>query len=279
MSFPFPQPKPVLVKPLLITSAMIWVYQHVGPLFIDRELQLLPAFVLYLAFLGVIQLATNLLRILVDFLHWYRARLVTGKGGTAGWARVKDFAKELCRKKSGPFWGVNAGRDKTPIIADYVSNALTLAPAGAGKGIFTSVPMGLSILHSKIFADFKGELVCMLKKPLAARDEIIRVLNPGNLWQDRIGRSDTLNPNDIIVDDLNRPVGLRDVMDDLSELVKQILPEPADRDSENTYFREGSRRLNAFAILIECMIDGYDATLSSVALLIEDRNKLEYHAR
>lgn len=124
--------------------------------------------------------------------------------------------------------GVNAGRDRTPLFFDYASNALTVAPAGSGKGVCTVVPMGMAIRHSKIFADFKGELACMFKKPLEARRETIRVLNPGELWRERIGASDCYSPLDIIADDLNRPCGLRDGTEDLREITGQILPEPVD---------------------------------------------------
>jgi type IV secretion system protein VirD4 len=267
------------LKTLLITGGMVWVCLQLGPPIVGGEIQLWAALAVYLTLLGVIRLAICLLQFVILFLDWKSTRTVTGKSGTAGWARLKDFARELSRKYVGPFWGMNAGRDKTPLFADYSSNALTLAPAGSGKGICTVVPMGLSILHSKIYPDFKGELVCLLKKPLEKRGEIVRVLNPGGLWQDRIGEGDTYNPSDIIVDDLYRPGGLRDLPGDLRELGKQILPEPSDRESENTYFREGSRSLNAFGMLVEAMIEGYDATLSSVALLIEDRTRLEDHAR
>lgn len=273
------QNKPDFLKTLLLTGGLAWVCMQIGPPIVDGELQLWAVFVYYLAFLGCIRLTVFFLQFLVLLLDWHSTRTVTGRSGTAGWARVKDFARELCRKYVGPFWGVNAGRDKTPLFADYASNALTLAPAGSGKGIYTVVAMGMSIFFSKIFSDFKGELVCMLKKPLEKRGEIVRVLNPGRLWQDRIGEGDTYNPQDIIVDDLYRPGGLRDLPDDLREFNKQLLPEPSERESENSYFREGSRNLNAFAELAEAMIEGYDATLSSVALLIEDRTRLEDHAR
>jgi type IV secretion system protein VirD4 len=119
----------------------------------------------------------------------------------------------------------------------------------------------------------------MLKTPLEKRGETVRILNPSGLWSERIGDSDSYSPMDIIADDLNRPSGLRDVMDDLREITSQIYPEPSDRDSENSYFREGSRRLIADSILMETMIEEYDATLSRVALLIEDRSRLEDHAR
>lgn len=164
---------------------------------------------------------------------------------------------------------------KVPLFFDYVSNAMTIAPAGSGKGINSVVPNFMSIRGPKLGGDFKGELLCMLKKPLEKRGEIVRALNPGGLWSERVGAGDSYNPNDIVADDLNRPGGLRDVPDDLREMSSQIYPEPAESASENTFFREGSRRLIADSILMETMIDQHDATLSSVALLIEDRDKLE----
>ena len=138
---------------------------------------------------------------------------------------------------------------------------------------------GLAIRASKVFSDFKGELVCILKKALEKRGEKVRVLNPGGLWNDYIGESDCYNPLDIIADDLERPGGLRDVPDDLREQSTQILPEPAQSDGENTYWREGSRKCMGMAAILECMIEGRDATLASVALLIEDREALEHNLR
>jgi type IV secretion system protein VirD4 len=186
---------------------------------------------------------------------------------------------ELNKKKTGPFWGVDAEKKLAPLFFDFVSNALTIAPAGSGKGIYTVVPMGLIIHASKIFADFKCELVCLLKGALEARGEIVRVLNPGGLWEAMIGKGDAYSPLDMIADDLMRPVGLRDVMDDLRGLSDQILPEPASGESDNSYFREGGRGLIALAIIIEAMINLYEATLASVSLLLEDRVRFEHHLR
>jgi type IV secretion system protein VirD4 len=166
-----------------------------------------------------------------------------------------------------------------PLLIGYVSNAMTVTPAGSGKGICTLVPAGLSIRHAKVFGDFKGELIGILKDPFETRGETIRILNPGGLWQEQIGEGGSYNTLDIIVDDLHRPGGLRDVPDGLRELSAQILPEPAQTDGDTTYWREGSRRATADAILLEVMVEKYDATLSSVALLIEDRDALEHNLR
>ncbi len=273
------KPKPNFFAIVFITGVSIWAYLQLGAPIVSREIQPLPALALLFAALGILRIIICLLEFLVAFIDWQSTRTTTGRSGTASFGRKKGFKKDLTRKKQGPFWGVNAARDHTALFFDYVSNALTIAPAGSGKGICTVVPMGMSIRGSKIFPDFKGELICMLKKPLEKRGEIVRKLNPAGLWKEKIGESDSYSPLDIIADDLNRPGGLRDVMDDLREITRQILPEPSERESENTYFREGSRGLIGMATLIETMIEEYDATLSSVSLLIEDRLRLEDHAR
>lgn len=264
---------------LLLTGFLLWLQTKIGPSVVENEIRPLATLVALWAFFCLLGLLIRLLEFAVRFLQWLSTRTPTGKNGTAAWAKIKELKSEFNRKNQGPFWGIYVGWRRKPLFFDYVSNAMTLAPAGSGKGVCTVTPMGMSIHHSKIFADFKGELICMLKKPLEERGEINRVLNPGRLWGDMIGVGDTLNPLDIIADDLNRPGSLRDVMDDLRETSSQILQEPSERDSENTYFREGSRRIMADAILMETMIEEYDATLSSVAMLIEDRTRLEEHVR
>ena len=87
------------------------------------------------------------------------------------------------------------------------------------------------------------------------------------------------NPVDIITGALYRPGGLRDVLDFLRELSAQLLPEPAEGESDDTYWREGARLIISFVILLEAMIEGYYATLSSAALLLEDRKRLEHNLR
>jgi type IV secretion system protein VirD4 len=208
-----------------------------------------------------------------------RSRQPTGKHGTAAWATFKEIKGGLTRDKRGPFWGRYADGSRAALFFRYDSNALSVAPAGSGKGIYTVVPSIMSIGHSKVVPDFKGELVCMCKAALQKRGETVRVLNPGNLWSEIIEKSDAFSPLDIAANDLTRPGGLRDVMDDLREMCAQILSEPGDKESDDTFFREGGRRLITDAILFEVMVDLHDATLSSVALLIENRTRLGDMAR
>lgn len=269
---------PSLSGLFLITGLCGWASTHVSPLILYGELQPLTAIVYFVTFLSGLKLTTELLNRLAGLIDWLGARQVTGKHGTAHWATWKHLKAECKHTRTSLFWG-RLAKSKKVIFSDFVSNAMCVAPAGSGKGIFIVITSIFAIRASKVIADFKGELVCVTKKALEKRGEIVRVLNPGNLWSDIIGQSDQYNPLDIITDDLYRPGGLRDVPDDLREMTSQIYPEPEGGGSENTYWREGSRRAIADAILIEVMLEGYDATLSSVALLIEDRQSFEYHLR
>lgn len=265
---------------LCVAGGLLWGGVQLGMPYRNEAFQLWPCVVWFLAFFCGLKLAIRLLEHGVVFIDWLSSRTPTGKSGTSSWAVFRDYKKALIsHKKSCLLWGLAAYGKRSALFFDFVSNALCVAPAGSGKGIFTVVTNILSIRFSKVIVDFKGELVCMLKAPLEKRGEIVRILNPCGLWEDIIGKSDVLNSMDIIVDDLTRPDGLLDVMDDLNEINKQLLPEPTTGEDENKYFRDGSRDIMDFAELVECMINGYDATLSSAALLIKDRQDLEDHAR
>lgn len=273
------QPQPSLFMVATIAAGLVWWSMNLNPPMVNGQIDGFSALIHFMAGLFCLHTVIRLLENLSNFIDFLASRRPSGQFGTAAWAKVKEYKNALTKNKRGPFWGRALGGSLPALFFNFASNAMTVAPAGSGKGIYTVVTNIMSIRHSKVVADFKGELVCMCKAALEKRGEIVRVLNPGNLWQDMIGKSDSYNPLDIIADDLTRPGGLRDVMDDLREMCSQILPEPGEKETDNSYFREGSRRLIADAILFEVMVDLYDATLSSVALLIENRTRLEDMAR
>jgi type IV secretion system protein VirD4 len=259
----------------LVSLALQWS----GPLKVGGEIQPLTAFLLGIFMLGTASLLADLLRLAGAFLEWLSLHKPTGKDGTARWAKWKELKVELNRKPVGPFWGVLAGQKDKPLFIDFVSNAMTIAPAGSGKGICTVIPNVFSIAFSKVIGDFKGELLCIMKAFLEAMGHSVRSLNPGGLWKEIVGESDSYNPLDIIVDDLHRPGGLRDVPDDLREFSAQIYPEQAESTSNDRYFNEGSRRAIGMCTVIEIMVEENDATLASVALLLEDREAFENNLR
>lgn len=262
-----------------ISAGLVWWAYSLNPPLIFGRIDWYSALIYFIAGLACLQTAIRLLQNLAHYIDLLASHQPTGQKGSAAWAAVKEFKDGLTKNNSGPFWGRFAGSSSPALFFDVVSNALTIAPAGSGKGIYTVIPSILSTRHGKVVTDFKSELVVMLKSALEKRGEIVRKLNPANLWSDIIGPSDSYNPLDIIADDLMRPGGLRDVMDDLREMVAQILPEPEGKETDNSYFREGSRSLISIGVLFEIMIDLYDAMLSSVALLLENRQRLEDMAR
>lgn len=270
--------KPNRLAQIIIFGLCIWLYLQNQPLMAGENIRWFPAVLLFIAGILGIDLFTSFLTQLATFFEWLASHQATGSEGTARWGDYKDIKGELTGKHSGPFWGMSVGNRRKPIFSDFASNAMVVAPSGSGKGIYSVIPMGFAILFAKVFTDFKGELICILIKMLVARGEIVRKLNPSGLWENTIGKTDCLNPLDIIANDLNVNGGLRDAPDDLRELSALLLPEPEESNGD-IYWREGSRRIIADVILIEVMIDGFDAILSSVALLIEDRTALEHNLR
>ena len=96
----------------------------------------------------------------------------------------------MSKKHTGPFWGL-FDRSNEPVFADFASNAMCVGPAGSGKGITSVVPNIFAIRHSKVIADFKGELVCLTKQALEDDlGERVIVLNPGGLHADQLEYGD-----------------------------------------------------------------------------------------
>ncbi len=263
-----------------ISAGLVWfAAYHLNPPIMAGRIDWVSISIYCIAGLACLKTIIRSLENLAHYIDLFASHKPTGQKGSAAWATVKEFESELTKSKHGSFWGRGINGSRPALHVDISSNAMTVAPAGSGKGIYTVVPNIMSIRHSKVIADFKGELVCMCKAALEKRGEIVRKLNPGNLWSDIIGPSDSYNPLDIIADNLTRPGGLRDVMFDLREMIGQILPDPEGKETDNSYFREGSRSLISISIIFEIMLDLYDATLSSVALLIENTQLLEDNAR
>jgi len=271
--------EPDLLMTATLTGLCFWGAFQWGPVMLAGRLQTIPAILLGLGALGSVSVLSGLLTRLAGLIDWFDARRPTGRSGQARWATKREVKAELHKRQQGPFWGLLAGT-RLPLFIDFASNALCIAPSGSGKGIYTVVTSISAIRSSsKVVADFKGELVCITKRALERRGERVRVLDFSGKWADLIGPSDCYNPIDMIVDDLYRPGGLRDIADDLRELTGQLRPEPGTGESDNSYFREGARRAMAEAILIEAMVEEYQASLSGAALLVEDRNMLERHLR
>ena len=256
---------------VIMTALLIWAALEFGPVLDDGEIRILPAIAAALAAMGCINLLIALLSMAVRVIDYASAHSASGKEGTAMWERFREIKKELLPHDEGPFWGVARDKNRKGLFMDFSSNAFVVGPSGSGKGHTSVVPMILSIMHSKIITDFKPELLCICKSALEEMGQIVIALNPFGKYSERTGKSDSLNPLDIVVDDLYREGGLLDVLEDDREMNLQLYPEPPDSKGDDRYWRDGARDLLSLTKLIECMMNGYDATLAAISRQIENR--------
>lgn len=263
----------------IMGAGCLYALGQLGPVSYGGHINAPAALAALGAGLSAVALLSSGFKLLADVFVTIGARRPKGLKGTAGFVKsLRQIRRDLVKRGWGPYWGAFKGQE---VIADYASNALTLGPAGTGKGVGCIQPTILSIRASKLVIDFKGELACVLARRLRRRGEIVRIVNLGDLWPERLGQSDCYNPLHIIADCFWRSGGLSDVSDDLHELGLQLYPEPAGDKSkdDNRYFRDGSRNLITFAILICLLVYGYEATLAHVAELLNDRESLLRHAQ
>ena len=265
------------IPALIVGYGAWWLLQQSGPIVVGSEINPVPALAAFLLATCGFVVAADVFGFIADLLDWTSARTPRGNKGKARWARsLRELGKAVKWTGWGPYWGTFKRHE---IIADFVSNALTLGPAGVGKGIRVVLVTILSIRHSKTVVDFKGELACVLARALRKRGEIVRILNIGDMWSNILGTSDHYNPVHLIADDFERPGGIQDVTDDIDEMCLQLLPESeSGGKDDNKYFRDGSRSFIGFAIQTCVLIHGREATLGHVAQLLNDRKSLLQHA-
>jgi len=239
------------------------------------ELQGIAAAVWFFFIVSVLIGAGEIFWLFGSVFDWLRANQTTGLKGSAGLIRsLRELKKDLIRKHWGPYWGV-FGKSQE-VMADFESVAVTCGTTGSGKSVGTVVPNALSIHESKCILDFKTSLTCMLSPALKKRGENVRILNFANLNTHILGDSDCYNPTSLILDCFKRKGGLLEVDEILGEMVHQIYPEPENNNgsNDNEYFRNGSRSLIHFAIMLSVILDGEKATLGDAAQLLKDEDAL-----
>ena len=266
-----------IVPALILGTGAWWLLDVTGPVARGGQVEPVAALAAFLLITAAVAVVADTLRLLGNLLDWIKAVSPRGDKGTARLIRsLRELGRDIKRWGWGPYWGVFKGLE---IIADFASNALTVGTAGSGKGVGVIQPTALTIRQSKTIIDFKGELACVLAEALRKLGERVRILNIGDMWTDILGPSDEYNPLHIITDDFQRPGGLQDVTDDIDEMCLQLLPESENSGKDdNKYFRDGSRNFIGFAIQTCILIDGPDATLGDVALMLNDRRSLYQHA-
>lgn len=263
--------------PALILGAASWyVLDASGPVLRGPHINPFSAIAAFLLLLCAVTVLAETLGAVVRLVNWIRARRPTGLKGTAGFVKsLREIRHDLVANEWGPYWGTFKGKE---IISGYASNALSLGPSGTGKGIGVVQPTILSIRDSKTVICFKGENTAVLARPLRERGERVRIVNIGDMWPDILGPSDAYNPMTILAQNYLRPGGLLDVSEDCFEVALQLYPDPPNGPGENKYFYDGSRAKINFALQTAILINGTQAGMSDVMLLL-GRAELLRHAQ
>ena len=197
------------------------------------------------------------------------AMAATTQRGSASWATSNDLKRAGLYETSGVFLGCDT--EGRPLFFDGEIHGLTLAPAGSGKTIAFSVP---ALCHSTlpiIVSDFKGTLAVMTKslREKQHKQEVFCV-NPAHLYADHLGTPARYNPLQILLDDWMATEKNKDLIADAQSIALQLCPEPP-AAGENTFFRNGSRKIIVFVLVFFITYHGADkAKLSEVLSLLRN---------
>ncbi|MDR4468473.1 MAG: type IV secretory system conjugative DNA transfer family protein [Nitrospira sp.] len=201
---------------------------------------------------------------LYNFLLRREAMRATTQKGSASWASSQDIKRAGLYDTPGLFLGCDTrGR---PIFFDGEIHGLTLAPAGSGKTIAFSIP---ALCHAPlpiIVSDFKGTLSVMTK---ALREKHYKqetfCVNPAHLYTEKLGSPARYNPVQILLDDWMNTERNKDLIADAQSMALQLCPEPAGV-GENTFWRNGSRKIQVFVLVYLITHHGADKAALSEAL-------------
>lgn len=200
------------------------------------------------------------------------------KDGAGFVKSIRELKGRTSWLKTAPYWGTLKGR---AIFAAFQSNALILGPAGTSKDVSHAGPniLALAGKYSKVVMDMKSDMAVIYADALQAAGEEVIILNYGNLFSDRL-ESSFYNPPSLIADNFSHG-SISDVAPDATEMALQIHPEPvsASGDGNGIFFRNGSRKLIRFSIIICILIDGASATLGDALALLQDKDALLHRAK
>lgn len=240
------------------------------------DLQTLPLIPYVLGFVALVggfrALSVSLVR-LRNILMRRDAMAATTQRGSASWATKKDLKRAGLYNTSGVFLGCDT--EGQPIFFEGETHGLTLAPAGSGKTISLSVPALCHLFLSMIVSDFKGTLAVMTKWVREKQfGQKVFCVNPAHLYAALLGTPARYNPLQILIDDWMMPERNKDLIADAQSIALQLCPEPA-ATGENTYFRNGSRKILVLILIYLVTFHGAGkATLSEVLSLLRNVKQL-----
>jgi len=215
---------------------------------------------------------------LANLIDTIEARIPENAKSMAGFAKsIRELKGRAKLFDAAPYWGVLQG---AAIFAHFASNALILGPAGTAKDTSHAGPnlMVLAGKASKVVMDLKNDMAVIYADALRAAGEDVICLNFGGIFSDLIDGT-TYSPLSLIADNFTL-YSIRYVIADAREMALQIYPEPKTQGgTDNGFFRNGSRKLIRFAIIMTVLIEGQNATLGNVLSLLQDTDELLHKAR
>ncbi len=182
--------------------------------------------------------------------HYFLRREALGyssRRGSASWATPKEIKHAGLYETDGVF----LGRDQTgkPIFFEGETHGMTLSPAGKGKTISMAIPALCHLPLPIVATDLKGTLACMTKNLREAQHgQTTYCVNPANLYPNILGIPARYNLLIILIEDWKTTDGHKDLIADAQAIAFQLCPEPP-TPGENSYFRNGSRKLLVFGLI------------------------------
>jgi type IV secretion system protein VirD4 len=144
-------------------------------------------------------------------------------------------------------------------------NLITVAPAGAGKGVGTVVPNLLQYPYSVIVTDLKGENFALTAAQRKAMGQRIVVLDPFSVSG---STSATFNPLDLIA--VNSPT----LMEDVRSLADALVIRTA-KDNDPHWNESAINLLYAVILLVAVECKGEERNLDKVRLTLSNQEELK----
>lgn len=239
------------------------------------EFQALPVLPYVLGFvslvLGFRAFSVSLIRVR-NILMRRDAMAATELRGSASWATQTDIKRAGLYDTSGMFLGCDT--EGRPIFFQGETHYLTVAPAGRGKTIACVIP---ALCHSPlpmVVSDFKNGGLAVMTKSIREQQHQQEVfcVNPAHSYMDQLGSPARYNPLQILLDDW--AMMEKNFLTDAQSLAFQLAPEPSTA-GENTFFRNGSRKILVFVFVFLITHHGTaKATLSEALSLLRNVTQL-----
>lgn len=278
MAAPAKKPNKPLLKAGLVGAVSLAALRETPPLWVAGYDATTIAALGGLVY-AVPPLLARALMMLANAIDTVEARIPTNAKKHASFAKsIRELKGRARFPKKAPYWGKLNGK---AVFADVESNALILGPAGSSKDVSQALPsiMALSGTANKVVMDLKADMMVILAPILRALGETVICLNYGDLFSDRIDGEDAYNLLSIISNNFTDG-SLADVTADAKDIGLQTYPEPkSDGEGGNVFFRNGSRKVIVFGMLMLVIIEGEDATLGGVLQLLQDRDLLLKYAQ